>query len=136
MDTESNRKTTQLARISLVLGILSFGLFMLASLSLIWVKLAHLVEYQAMLYVYSALLVFLGSLILGIPGCMIALVAFIRISKDGSDKKTQRTVIIGLVLGGVGSAFILFYVGFSVLFYSPVPPPVSITPSAIIPLAP
>ena len=136
MDTESNRKTTQLARISFILGILSFGLFMLASLSLLWVKLAHLVEYQAMLYVYSVLLVFLGSLILGVPGLIIAMIALVRIIKDGSDNQTQRTVIIGLVLGGVGTAFVLFYVAFVVLFDSSAPPPVAITPSSIIPLAP
>jgi uncharacterized membrane protein len=136
MDTESNRKTTRLARISLVLGILSFGLFILASLSLIWVKLAHLGEYQAMLYVYSAFLVFLGSLILGLPGLVIAMLALVRIGKDGSDNQTQRTAIIGLVLGGVGPAFILFYLAFSVLFYSPAPPPVQITPSSISPLSP
>ena len=103
---------------------------------MIWVKLAHLGEYQAMLYVYSALLVFLGSLIFGLPGLIIAMIALVRIGKDGSDHKTQRTVIIGLVLGGVGPAFVLFYLAFTVLFYSPTPPPVAITPSSIIPLAP
>lgn len=133
MDTETDRRTTRLARISLILGILSFGLFMLANLSLIWVKLAHFGEYQAMLYVYSAFLVFLGSLILGLPGLVIAIITLIRISKDGSDNQTQRTVIAGLVLGGVGIAFILFYVAFVVLFDSSTPPPVAITPSSIIP---
>lgn len=136
MDTESKRKTTQLARITLILGILSFGLFMLASLSLIWIKLAHFGEYQAMLFVYSAFLIYLGSLILGVPGLIIAMIALVRIIKDGSDNQTQRTVIIGLVLGGVGTAFVLFYVAFVVLFDSSAPPPVAITPSSIIPLAP
>ncbi len=133
MNTESNRKTTRLARISLVLDILSFGFFLFACLSLIWIKLAHFGEFQAMLYAYWTLLILLGSLILGIPGCMIALVALIRISKNGSDNKTQRTVITGLVLGGVGPAFILFYLAFVMLFYSPAPPPVQITPSSITP---
>ena len=136
MDTESNRKTTRLTRIGLVLGILSFGLFLFACLTLIWVKLAHFGEFQAMLYAYWALLILLGSLILGIPGCIIALVALIRISKDGSDNKTQRTVIIGLVLGGVGPAFILFYLAFGLLFDSSTPLPAPITPSSIIPLSP
>jgi len=78
----------------------------------------------------------LGSLILGLPGLVIAIIALIRISKDGSDNKTQRTVIVSLVLGGVGTAFVLFYLAFVLLFDSSTPPPVAITPSSIIPLAP
>ena len=136
MDTRSDGKTKRLATISLILGILSFGLFILASLSLIWIKLAHFGEYQAMLYVYLALLTLLGSLILGIPGCIIALVALIRIRKEGIHSKTLRTVIVSLVLGGVGPAFVLFYLAFVLLFDSSTPPPVPITPSSIIPLSP
>jgi len=133
MNTESDKKNELLAGISLILGILSFGLFILASLSLIWIRLAHFGEYQAISYVYWALLILLGSLILGIPGCMIALVALIRIRKQGSDNKTLRTAILGLVLGGIGPAFILFYVAFGLLFNPSTPAPPLITPSSIIP---
>jgi uncharacterized membrane protein len=118
---------------SLTLGILSSGLFILACLSLIWIKLAHFGEYQAILYVYSAFLILLVSLILGIPGCIVAIIGLARIRKQGSDNKTLRTAILGLVLGGVGPAFILFYLTFGLLFDSSTPPPVMITPSSMIP---
>ena len=136
MDTESNRKTTRLARISLVLGILSFGLFLFACLSLIWIKLSPFNESTAILFVSWAFMLFLGSLIVGLPGLILAVIALVRIIKDGSDNKTQRTVIIGLVLGGVGTTFVLFYLAFVLLFDSSTPSPVAITPSSIIPLAP
>ena len=133
MNTESDKKNELLAGISLILGILSLGLFILASLSLIWIRLAHFGEYQAISYVYWALLILLGSLILGIAGCMIALVALIRIRKEGIHSKTLRTVIVSLVLGGLGPAFILIYLTFSLLLYNPPPLPIQITPSSIIP---
>ena len=136
MDTESNRKTKRLATIGLILGILSLGLFILAGLGLTWVKLAHFGEFQAMLYVYWAFFIFLGSLILGIPGCLIALVALLRIRMEGIHSKTLRTVIISLMLGGVGPAFILIYLAFTLLFDSSSPPPVPITPSPLVPLPP
>jgi len=133
MNTESDKKNELLAGISLILGILSLGLFILASLSLIWIRLAHFGEYQAISYVYWALLILLGSLILGIPGCIVAIIGLARIRKQGGDNKTLRTAILGLVLGGIGPAFILFYVAFGLLFNPSTPAPVLITPSSIIP---
>ena len=124
MNTESDKKNKLLATISLILGILSFGLFILASLSSIWIKLAHFDGYQALFsYIYLVLLTLLGSLILGITGCMIALVALIRIRKEAIHSKTLRTVIISLFLGGLGPAFVLIFLAFVMFFGSSTTPP-------------
>lgn len=136
MDTESNRKTKRLATISLILGILSFGLFLLACLILIWIKISAFDEFRALALLGQAAILFLGSLILGLPGFVIALITFARIRKEGGDNKTLRTVIISLVLGGVGPAIVLILLAYIFLFNSSVPPPVLITPSPLVPLPP
>ena len=136
MDTESNRKTKRLATISLILGILSFGLFLLACLILIWIKISAFDEFNALALLGQAAILFLGSLILGLPGCVIALMTFARIRKEGDDNKTLRTVILSLVLGGVGPAIVLILLAYIFLFNSSVPPPVLITPSPLVPLPP
>lgn len=136
MDTQSDRKTARLAMTSLILGILSFGLFLFACLILIWIKLSPFDEFRALALLGRAAILFLGSLILGLPGFVIALIALIRIRKEGDDNKTLRTVIIGLVLGGLGPAVVLIFLAYIFLFNSSSPPPVMITPSPLIPLPP
>ena len=136
MDIESNRKTKWLATMSLILGILSFGLFLLACLVLIWIKVSAFDEFRALALLGQAAILFLGSLILGLPGFVIALITFARIRKEGGDNKTLRTVIISLVLGGVGPAIVLILLAYIFLFNSSVPPPVLITPSPLVPLPP
>ncbi len=134
MDTQPDRKTARLAKISLILGILSFGLFLLACLILIWIKLSPFDEFRALASVGWAILLSVGSLILGMPGLVIAMIALARIRRLGSDNKTLRTGVIGLVLGGVGPAITLIFLTFVLLFNSPTPPPVPITPSPLLPL--
>ena len=134
MDAESNRKIARLATISLILGILSFGLFLFACLILIWIKLSPFDEFRALALLGQAAILFLGSLILGIPGFVIAFISLARIRKEGGDDKTLRTVIIGLVLGSVGPTIVLIFLAYIFLFNSSVPPPVLITPSPLVPL--
>jgi hypothetical protein len=123
MNIDSSKKNKRLATTGLILGILSFGLLILAGLSSIWIKLAHFGEYQAVFsFVYLVLLTSLVSLILGTSGCMISIIALIGIRKEGIHSKTLPTVIISLFLGGLGPTFVLIYLAF-VLYFGPSTPP-------------
>ena len=136
MNAQSNAKTKRLATTSLILGILSFGLFLFTCLILSWIKLSPFNETKAILLVSLALILVLGSLILGIPGLVTGFVALIRIRKQGDGNKIMPTTILGLVLSGFGIAVFLVYLAYIVLLSPPHPPPVEITPFSPIPLTP
>jgi hypothetical protein len=136
MHMQPVRKTARLAKLSLVFGILSFGLFLFACLSLIWIKHSHFNEYKAILLVGWAFILILGSIILALPGLVIAIIVLARIRRVRSDNKTLRTAIIGFMFSSVGPAFVLIYLAFALLFNSSPHPPVTITPSSISPLPP
>jgi len=134
MNAQSASKTKRLAAIGLVLGILSSGLFLLACLILIWIKLSPFDEFRALALLGQVAILLLGSLILGLPGFVLALIALLRIRKEENIHKTPGMVIMGLALGGLGPAVILILLGYIILFNSSAPPPVMVTPSSIIPL--
>lgn len=123
-------RTAWLSTTNLILGILSFGFFLFTCLILLWIKLSPFYESKAILLLILAMISLLGSLILGIPGLIIGLIALIRIRKQGGDNKIMRTAILSLVLNGLGIAVLLIYLGYTVLFNPPTPPPVEITPLA------
>ena len=138
MNAQSGGNTKRLANASRILGIMSFGLLVLPILILLYARFSgRYTDFAEVLSVgFLAAFLILGCLVVGIPGCIIALVTLIRIRRVGSDNETLRIVIIGLLLSGVGPAFVLIYLAFSLLFNNPTPPPVQITPSSIIPLSP
>lgn len=128
MDTQPNRQSARLANAGLILGILSFGFFLFACLILVWVKLSPSDVGLAILFLSFAIFSILGSLMVGIPGLIIGFIALKRISNQGGDHKIMRTTIISLVLNGFGIVVLLIYLGYTIAFNPPTPPPVEITP--------
>ena len=72
MNVQSNAKTKWLTTTSLVLGILSFEIFLFACLIWLWMKLSHPNESGVWFFAGWAILLFLVSLILGIVTAFIA----------------------------------------------------------------
>ena len=141
MNTQSNAKTKRLAITSLILGILSSGLFLFACLILLWVKLSPSGGWGefgeiAMGIVGLALLLILGSSALGIPGLIIGFSVLLRIKKDGDVNKIMGITILSLVLNGLGVTVFLIYLAYIFVLNPPHPPPVEITPFSPIPPTP
>lgn len=97
LDTQSAGKTKRLAKIGLILGIVSFGLLLLTLLLLLWIKFSDYDNFSKLGMFGWAVLLFLGSLILGISGCIIALIALRKYREESNDQKIKRTAIVGLI---------------------------------------
>ncbi|MEW6287400.1 MAG: hypothetical protein AB1509_14350 [Chloroflexota bacterium] len=130
MNAQQDRKTAFLATVSLILGILSFGLVLVAMGILIRVRLPGGPTDDAPLLALGFLAVFLmlGGLVLGIPGWLIAAVARHRNNTEGNDQKTRKTAAAGLILNGSGVAAVVLLFGIAWLFGPNTAPPIPLTP--------
>ena len=135
MDASSTGTTGRLANGSRILGIISFGLLVVTILFLVWIKFSTYDEFEKLALLGWVLIIFLGSFIVGIPGCIIAIIALGRNNAAENDPGIKRTALTGLVLSGLVVAFVGILLVYVFFFNSSnPPPPVPITPSSIIPL--
>jgi uncharacterized membrane protein len=111
-----------------MLGILSLGLLLLTFLLAVWIKFSDYDEFRKLALVGWVVISFLGSLILGIPGCIIALIALRRNKAEGDDPSIKRIAVVGLVLGGLGIVTILILFAYALVFAPSIPPPDMQTP--------
>ena len=135
MNIRSDGTTARLATISLILGIVSFGLLIFTILFLVWIKFSPYDEFEKLALVGWAFIIFLGCFIVGISGCIVAIITLRRNQAEGSDQGIKRIAFTGLVLSGLVIVFVgvlLIYVFF--FNSSNPPPPVPITPSPLIPM--
>lgn len=130
MKTQSNRNTAFLATISLILGILSFGLVLVAIGILISVRLPGGPNDDGSLFALGFLAVFLmlGGVVLGIPGWLIAAVARHKNKAEGNDQKIRNTATAGLILNGLGVAAVVTLFVIARLLGPNTVPPVPLTP--------
>ena len=124
MDAQSDVKTKRLATISLILGILSFGLILIAIILILRVRLpgGPTDDASRMALGFLGVFLMLGSLILGIPACITALIARRRNNEGGNDQKTNKTAAIGLTLGILGIAIVLILFAYALIFAPRIPP--------------
>ena len=102
METPSVSKTERLAKASRNSGIISLGLLMISFLFLLLLSISGAGDAGVM-----GVLIWLGALsfvvfIASLVGCLRAIVALVKIKKEGEDNRLQRVATIGLVLNSLG----------------------------------
>jgi hypothetical protein len=139
MSIESQHKTERLAKISRVLGGISFLLILFPLGLFLWARAISPPSDDFSLLGWAVLAVFmmLGSLLLGIPGCVLALVALNRNKVEGEDpaiKKIANTGLLFSVLGIIGALVIIVFgwIGASSM-PGPVPTPIAPKPTTSVP---
>ena len=132
MNTRSDRNTTWLAIISLILGILSFGLALVSFLPILWGRQGG---QFAMVFAMGVLAMsaLLGGLILGIPGFIMGVIALIRFRKQRGHNRIMRMATVGISLSILGIATLLVFLLIPLLFDPLAPPLVMVTSSSNIP---
>ena len=130
MNTQSNRKTERLAKISRVLGILSFLLILFPLGLFIWTRIYGPLgdDFSMLGWAYLAVFMMLGSLLIGIPGCITALLALQKNKAEGDDPNIKRLATTGLVLSVAGVVCALVIIVSTWVFASNNPPPDMSTP--------
>jgi amino acid permease len=134
MDANSAGKTERLAKVSRILGVLSFGLLVITSLFLLWIKFSNYDEFRKLALLGWAFILLLSSFILGISGCIVAITALRNNKAEGDNPKIKKIALTGLVLGGLVIAIVLALISFVFFFGYSNTPPMPITPSPPIPL--
>lgn len=132
MNSESQRRIERLAKISRVLGGMSFLLILFPLGLFLWARVISPPSDDFSLLGWAVLAVFmmLGSLLLGIPGCVLALVALNRNKAEGeypTIKKIANTGLLFSMLGMIGALVIIVF-GWSIASTSPIPPAGTIAP--------
>ena len=102
METQSVSKTERLAKASRNSGIISLGLLMISFLFLLLLSISGAGDAGVM-----GVLIWLGALsfvvfIASLVGCLRAIVALVKIRKEGGDNRLQRVATTGLVLNSLG----------------------------------
>jgi len=77
---------------------------------------------------FMAVFLMLGGLLLGIPGCITAVIARRRNQEEGDDQKIRKTATIGLTLSILGIAIVVILFAYALVFAPKVPPPDISTP--------
>ena len=129
MSTEVQRKTKRLATISLALGILSCLLILFPLGLRLWtIIIGPLGDWSMLGMAFLAVFMMLGSLLLGVPGLIIAWMALMRNKVEGNDV-TKRIATTGLVLNLLGILVALVLIISAWLYASNNPPsPIPATP--------
>ncbi len=133
METKSARISGRLENTGCALGALSLGFIAYAAIyPFITTIDKHGLE--APLAIGFAI-VFLGLIgfLLGLAGLVVSLIALRRKMKEGGENASRGIAITGLVLSGLGVTIVCVLLAYIFLFDPPVPPPVMITPSPLIP---
>ena len=132
MSNESQRRTERLAKISRVLGILSSLLIVFPVGLFLWTRIIGPSGDDFSLLGWAVLAVFmmLGSLLTGIPGCILALVALNRNKAEDGNATIRSIANMGLVFSLAGILGALVILGFAWMdgFNNPNPPPIPLTP--------
>jgi len=130
MDTQSNVNTKRLATLSLILGILSFGLVSVALIIIIRLRLPGAPSDDASTFSLGFLAVFLllGGLILGIPGLITGLNARKKNEEAGDNQTIRRIATIGLRLSVTGVTIVVILFAYALIFRTSTPPPDISTP--------
>lgn len=130
MDTSSTSKAERMAKVSRVLGILSVALLVIGGAIFIYVRFFfEAVDWVSGLgYAFFALLVFLGSVIIGLGACITAWIALKRNKEGDDDQAVKKMANLGLVLGLVSVVLILGFFAFAWIVSSNTPPPDISTP--------
>ena len=104
MQTQSGRNTQRLANANRILGIMSFGLLVLPILILLYARFSgRYTDFAEVLSVgFLAAFLMLGSLAVGIPGCITALIALGKTMKEIGDKRIKKIATMGLILSSLG----------------------------------
>ena len=130
MSTESQSKTERLAKTSRVLGILSFLLNLFPLGLFIWTRISGPLSDDFSMLGWAFLAVFLmaGGLLVGIPGCITALLALKKNKAESDDPNIKKIATAGLVFSLVGVASALVIIVSAWVFASNSPPPDITTP--------
>ena len=137
MNTQSTGKTERLAKISRVLGILSFLLILFPLGLRLWTIIkGPLGDWSMLGWAYLAVFMMLGSLLTGIPGLIIAWLALNRNKAEGGDSAIKRIASTGLVfslLGIVGALLMIISAWIYASNNPPPPAPTTPIPSTAVP---
>jgi len=130
MNQTSDQKTARLATISLVLGILSLGLVVIAILILIWIRLPFGPADDASIFSLGFLAVFLmlGGAILGIPGWLLGRVARRKNSAGNNDPRISKTASRGQTLSAWGVGITMVIIVVALIIGRNIPPSGPVTP--------
>jgi hypothetical protein len=106
MDTQSAGKTERWAKASRVFGYLSFGLVVLPFI--LTINSGPIGNESA--FFILMLCPNFGALIIGLSGCITAIIALGKIRKGDGDKKITKMATFGFILSSLGVFIILFQV--------------------------
>jgi hypothetical protein len=134
MDTQSDRKTAQLANVGCALGVLSLGFIAFAFVSPFIFDYNNYELAGPLVAGFRMVLSAIVSWLLGFFGSVISLIALRKIVKGSGENISKGIAITGLVLGGLGVVIVCILLAYVLIFFHPTPPPVMITPSQLIPL--
>jgi len=135
MDTQSINKNERLAKTSRILGIISSGFLLLTFLIGLWIRFSDFDEFKKLALLSWVAYSFLGSLITGLPGCSIAVIALRKNKAAGDDPGIKRIAVTGLILGSLEIVTILIFFIYFLLFgpSGPLPGPQTPIPSTVMP---
>jgi hypothetical protein len=125
VNTESQSKTERLAKISRVLGILSFLLTLFPLGLFTWERIygPWNDEFSMLGWAFLAVFMMLGGLLLGIPGCITALIALKKNMAESNDPIIRRVATTGLVFSLLGVVSVLAIIVSGWIFTTNNPPP-------------
>ena len=130
MDMQSDRKTERLAKTSRILGILSFLLNLFPLGLFIWTRISGPLgnDFSLLGWVFLSLFLMLGGLLVGIPGCITALLALRKNRAEGDDPNIKKIATTGLIFSLLGVVMALIIIVSGWVFASNNPPPEINTP--------
>ncbi|HXQ38787.1 MAG TPA: hypothetical protein VN843_32595 [Anaerolineales bacterium] len=110
MKTRSTTNAKRLAEASRSMGILSFGLLVLPILILLYARFSGRYTDFAQTLSFGVLATFLmlGSLVVGTPGCITAMIVLGTTMDQGGDNRAKKIAITGLILSGLGVSVVSF----------------------------